>query len=147
MKVQEALKILKISQGTLYNRARNYISKGEIPNEIVEHLEQALTKKPALTMPQKLEEIHREILEMKTNTPNLKHRIIEKMQVYMETYHTPPSKVYLTQMDEYELLKLNATDIGYEAVSAMYKYGPRVTEKILGLQIVWDAEEFAVGSE
>ena len=45
--------------------------------------------------------------------------MIEKIQEYIKTYQTEPTKVYLTKKDEYDLLKLGTEDIGYEAVGLM----------------------------
>lgn len=70
--------------------------------------------------------MHRDIKEIKM--PNLRLRIIEKIQEYIKTYQTEPTKVYLTKKDEYDLLKLGTEDIGYEAVGLMCEGGPRAIE-------------------
>ena len=81
-------------------------------------------------------------------TRNVKRKIIDKQKKFIIETRQKPQKVYLTIKEEAELCELTRADAG-ELVEQILLFGPRNTFRdkgnmILGLEIVWDAEEFKV---
>lgn len=85
----------------------------------------------------------------KYSNASIMARIAAKIREYGDTNSGIPTKLHLRRTDELGLADLHPFEIGHELKSLIAVDGPKeafnkMGEKILGLQVVWDADEFKV---
>jgi hypothetical protein len=78
----------------------------------------------------------------KKNSKNLHQRIIKHWKRFQNKHGNPPQKIYLTLDDEYDVLEM-LFSFDEKLGGKAFKEGIRTTvPKILGLQVVYDADKF-----
>ena len=75
----------------------------------------------------------------------LKQRIIYGMKAVVEQHKKIATEVHLTRSDEVDLLFLTREEISRDSFDIINgEKGPRGLTRLVGLRIVWDADQFDV---
>ncbi len=80
---------------------------------------------------------------------NIIKQILDLKEDFIKKNQKIPTKLYLSKSAKLDFLRLTKKDIGSELVGKIYLNGVRKTlqeagNKILGMEIIWDAEELKV---
>jgi hypothetical protein len=69
------------------------------------------------------------------------NQLVGRIQEFTRINGKPPTKLFLTKVDECDILKFTYEDIG-EMSGKIWREGARaIGNKVFGLEIVWDSPE------
>jgi len=84
------------------------------------------------------------IEEIKRLRGNFKEKVVELMNAYTNATGEDPTVVHVPRIIETDILRLTYDDVG-PLVNTINSEGSRnAFEKIFGMEVVWDADEFRV---
>lgn len=74
------------------------------------------------------------------NHSNYYLQLLGQIKEFTRAQKRRPTKLHLTDIDEWDIAKLNECDLG-ETAGKIWENGPRaIGDRLLGLEIVWSSE-------
>jgi len=76
---------------------------------------------------------------------NFRQMAVDLKNHFEEITHKSPNTIHVTKEMENNIYLLTPNEVGDETCAKIREHGPRhVFERILGMEVVWDANEFRV---